>query len=205
MLARLQWLLELTGMDEMKRLKLLQAGLMLMMCLLAGCGMFNRDRKEAYLEAEQGKSLDVPADMDSPARRDVMQIPEGSVSSAGMSEKPVSEIRASEADVAEKLFVDAEPAQAFERVRDALEQAQIGTIGAVSAEARTIAIRVEVETVSDRWLRKDKVTREEFDRVAKVVADGAKSRVVVLSAAGEEVDDEASKKILSAVRARVTD
>jgi uncharacterized lipoprotein len=192
-------------MDEMKRLKLLQAGLMLMMCLLAGCGMFNRDRKEAYLEAEQGKSLDVPADMDSPARRDVMQIPEGSVSSAGMSEKPVSEIRASEADVAEKLFVDAEPAQAFERVRDALEQAQIGTIGAVSAEARTIAIRVEVETVSDRWLRKDKVTREEFDRVAKVVADGAKSRVVVLSAAGEEVDDEASKKILSAVRARVTD
>lgn len=189
----------------MKRFKLLRVGLLLTLCLLAGCGLFNRDRKEAYLEAKQGKSLDVPADMDSPARRDVMRIPEGSVSEEGMSEKPVSEIRASEADVAEKLFVDAEPAQAFERVRDALEQAQVGTIGTVSLADRTIAIRVEVETVSDRWLRKDKVTRQEFDRVAKVVADGAKSRVLVLSAAGDEVDDEASKKILSAVRERIAD
>jgi hypothetical protein len=192
-------------MDEMKRLKLLKVGLLLALCLLAGCGLFNRDRKEAYLEAEKGKSLEVPADLNSPAHRDVMQIPEGSVSQEGMSEKPVSEIRASSTEVAEKLFVDAEPTQAFERVRDALEQAQVGTIGTVSTADRTIAIRVEVETVSSRWLLKDKVTRQEFDRVAKVVADGAKSRVLVLSASGDEVDDEASKKILSAVRERVAD
>jgi hypothetical protein len=192
-------------MDEMKRLKLLKVGLLLALCLLAGCGLFNRDRKEAYLEAEKGKSLEVPPDLNSPAHRDVMQIPEGSVSQEGMSEKPVSEIRASSTEVAEKLFVDAEPTQAFERVRDALEQAQVGTIGTVSAADRTIAIRVEVETVNSRWLLKDKVTRQEFDRVAKVVADGAKSRVLVLSASGDEVDDEASKKILSAVRERVAD
>jgi uncharacterized lipoprotein len=205
MLAKLQWPLELTGMDEMKRLKLPQVGLLLTMCLLAGCGLFSRDKKEAYLQAQQGKSLDVPADLDSPGRRDVMMVPEGSTSQDGMSEKPVSEIRSSAAEVAEKLFVDADPAQAFERVRDALEQAQIGTLGAVDAAERTIAVRVEVETVDERWLRKDKVERQEFDRVAKVVADGAKSRVLVLSASGEEVDDEASKKILSAVRERVTD
>jgi uncharacterized lipoprotein len=205
MLAKLQWPLELTGMDEMKRLKLLRVGLLLTMCLLAGCGLFSRDRKETYLGAQQGKSLDVPPDLDSPARRDVMMVPEGSTSQDGMSEKPVSEIRSSAADVAEKLFVDADPAQAFERVRDALEQAQIGTLGAVDAAERTIAVRVEIETVDERWLRKDKVDRQEFDRIAKVVADGAKSRVLVLSSAGEEVDDEASKKILSAVRERVTD
>lgn len=194
-----------TGMDEMKHLKVLQVGLLSTMCVLAGCGIFKGERKEAYLEAQQGSALEVPNDLDSPARRDVMQIPAGDLSQAGMAEKPVSDIAAVKADVAEKLFVDAEPAQAFERVRDALEQAQVGTIGKVDAEARTIAVRVEVETVHDRWLRKDKVTREEFDRVAKVVADGAKSRVLVLSGSGEEVDDEASKKILSAVRERVTD
>ncbi len=187
----------------MKPLYAVRVGLLLSLCTLAGCGLFSGDRKQAYQEAEQGKALDIPADLTSPARREVMQIPPGATSEEGISEKPVSEIRASRSEVAEKLFVDAEPAQAFERVRDALEQAQIGTLGKVDAESRTIDVRVEIETVHNRWLRKDKVTRAEFDRVAKVVADGVKSRVLVLSTSGEEVDDEASKKILSAVRERV--
>ena len=187
----------------MKQLKVLRIGLLLSLCAVAGCGLFSRERKEAYLVAEQGKSLEIPPDLHSPARRDVMLISSGPTSQAGISEKPVSDIRATSLEVAEKLFIDADPAQAFERVRDALEQAQVGTLGAVDANSRTIAVRVEVETVSNRWLRKDKVTRAEFDRVAQVVADGAKSRVLVLSVAGEEVDDEASKKILLALRERV--
>ncbi|MDZ4814138.1 MAG: hypothetical protein SGI99_16245 [Pseudomonadota bacterium] len=189
----------------MKQLKVLRVALLLSLCTLAGCGLFSRERKEAYLVAEQGKPLEIPPDLHSPARRDVMLVSSGATSQAGMSEKPVSDIRATSSEVAEKLFIDTDPAQAFERVRDALEQAQIGTLGAVDASSRTIAVRVEVETVNTRWLRKDKVSREEFDRVAQVVADGAKSRVLVLGVTGEEVDDEASKKILSALRERLTD
>lgn len=189
----------------MKQLKVLRVALLLSLCALAGCGLFSRERKEAYLVAEQGKPLEIPPDLNSPARRDVMLVSSGATSQAGMSEKPVSDIRATSSEVAEKLFIDTDPAQAFERVRDALEQAQIGTLGAVDATSRTIAVRVEVETVNTRWLRKDKVSRAEFDRVAQVVADGAKSRVLVLSVTGEEVDDEASKKILSALRERLTD
>jgi hypothetical protein len=195
----------MTGMDEMKQLKGLRIGLLVSLCMLGGCGLFSSDRKEAYLDAPQGKPLDVPGDLDSPARREVMRIPPGATSQDGMSEKPVSEIRATRSEVAEKLFIDADPAQAFERVRDALEQTQVGTLGTVDAVNRTIAVRVEIETTNERWLRRDKVTREEFNRVAQVVADGAKSRVLVLSETGQEVDDEASKKILSAVRERVTD
>ncbi len=180
-----------------------RASLMLSLCALAGCGLFSRERKEVYLQATQGKSLDVPADLDSPARRSVMQIPEGSTSQAGMSEKPVSSIQPSSGGLSEKLFIDAVPAVAFERVRDALEQAQIGTIGKVDAENRTISIQVEIETVESRWLRRDKVTRRQLLRVARVVADGAKSRVLVADGNGEDVDDDGSKKILIAVRERV--
>lgn len=193
------------GKEPMKQKNLLRALLILSVFATAGCGMFSGERKEAYLQAGSGKSLEIPPDLNSPARRDVMQIPPGAASQEGISEKPVSEIRSTGFEGAEKLFVDAEPAQAFERVRDALEQAQIGTLGASDAANGTIAIRVEVETVKDRWLRKDKVTRAQFDRVAKVVADGAKSRVVVLTPEGSEIDDDASKKILSSLRARLVD
>ena len=193
----------MTGTDDMKLSNAARIGLLLSLCALAGCGLFSGDRKQTYQSAEQGKSLDIPPDLNSPMRRDVMQIPEGPTSQQGISEKPVSEIRATSADVYEKLFVDAEPATAFVRVRDALEQAQIGTLGKVDAEARTIAVRVEIETIRNRWLRRDKVTRSEYDRVAQVVADGEKSRVLVLNQEGREVDDEASKKILTAVRERV--
>ena len=45
------------------------------MLLSAGCGLFHK-RKEVYLEAEQGHSLVVPPDLDSPSRRDAMRVGE---------------------------------------------------------------------------------------------------------------------------------
>lgn len=196
--TRLKW------MESMKHSNVVRAGLLISLCTLAGCGWFTRDRKEVYLSAEQGKALNVPSDLDSPARRDMMQIPAGATSQAGISEKPASSVLAS-AGVSEELFIDADPDQAFERVRDALEQSQIGTLGAIDKAARTIAVKVEIETVRSRWLLSDKVSRQEYSRVARVVADGAKSRVLVADDQGRDVDDDASKKILQAVRERAVD
>jgi hypothetical protein len=189
----------------MKLSNVLRVGLAVSLCGLAGCGWFSRERKEVYQEAQQGKALEIPPELDSPARRSVMQVPPGPVSQEGISEKPVSDVQAGAADITEQLFIDASPGEAFERVRDALEQAQIGTLGAIDADRRTITITVEIETIEPRWLRKDKVNRRQLLRVVRVVADGAKSRVLVADGNGNDVDDEGSKKVLLAVRERVLD
>jgi len=189
----------------MKHLNVVRVVLLLSLAGLAGCGLFSRERKEVYLQAEQGKTLDIPPDMDSPMRRNVMQIPSGTTSTEGVSEKPVSSIEGRSGEISEKLFINAGPDEAFERVRDALEQAQVGTLGKIDPANRTIAVKVEIESVEVRWLLRDRVKRRQLLRVARVVADGAKSRVLVADGNGEDVDDEGSKKILLAVRERVTD
>ncbi len=189
----------------MKLSNVLRVGMAVSLCALAGCGLFSRDRKEVYQEAQQGKELEIPPELDSPARRSVMLVPPGAVSQSGISEKPVSDVQAGAADITEQLFIDAAPTEAFERVRDAIEQAQVGTLGAIDPAARSIAINVEIETVEPRWLRKDKVNRRQLLRVVRVVADGAKSRVLVADGNGTDVDDEGSKKVLLAIRERVLD
>jgi len=174
-----------------------------LMC--SGCGLFGKSKHEIYLDSERGKSLQVPPDLSSPLRRDAMQIAEGPSPKQSISDQPVSDIKPTADDITEKLFIDAEPALAFQRVREALEQAQIGTLGAIDEGARRIAIKVLVETTKKRKLRKDRTDRNSFDRVTVVVADGSKSRVLVEDPSGNPVDDAASKKILAAIRERVVD
>lgn len=189
----------------MKYLKNVQCLLLIPVLLSAGCGFFGKGKREIYLDSQRGKPLIVPADLNSPLRRDAMQIADGPSPTQMISDRPVSDIKPTADDITEKLFVDAEPVVAFQRVREALEQAQIGTLGAIDDEALRISIKVLIETTEKRKLRKDRTDRASFDRVTVVVADGAKSRVLVEDTSGNPVDDAASKKILAAIRERIVD
>lgn len=172
------------------------------MLLVAGCGLLPK-RKEVYLKAEQGKTLAIPPDLDSPSRRDAMRVADAPAVGAPISDKPKSEVQPTPDDIADKLFVDATPEVCFQNVRDALEQAQIGVLGEIDSNARRIPITVDIQSTKKRRFRKDKVNKQSLHRVVVVLTEGTKSRVVVEDDQGHLVDDEASKRIIAVIREHV--
>lgn len=171
--------------------------------VVAGCGLLPK-RKEVYLTAEQGKTLAIPPDLDSPSRRDAMRVADAPAVSGPISDKPKSEVQATPDDIADKLFVDATPEICFQNVRDALEQAQIGVLGEIDSKARRIPITVDIQSTEKRRFRKDKVNKQSLHRVVVVLAEGTKSRVVVEDDQGRPVDDEASQRIIAVIREHVS-
>lgn len=179
--------------------------LILASCLVltSGCAWLqNEERHQRYLATEQGKSLEVPPDLDSPARRDDLDVPAGDLGRELVSAQPPGGIEVLAGSTDGGVKIDLPPADAFDEIKAALAAAEVGRIQ--SANAATLAIRVSVITkkTKSRWFRKDKVEEIEALRTLQVAASGSGSVVTVTDESGSLTEDDAASRLLGIVRDR---
>ena len=181
---------------------LIMAGLL---CTLAGCSWFGKgELRERYLDAESGKTLAVPPNLDTPDRRESMRVPDANGELVAVPEAPVAGLPLDADDPQSRLKVQLSPDETFQQVVAALEQAQIATLGDSDREARRIELRFEVTEERKRWWWKDGTRVSTIRRSAHVLEDPVGSRVVVEDGdSGVRIDDEYAQRVLSALRDRI--
>lgn len=181
---------------------LIVAGLL---CTLAGCSWFGKgEMRERYLDAESGKTLEVPPNLDTPDRRESMRVPDANGELVAVPEAPVAGLPLDADDPQSRLKVRSSPDDTFQQVVAALEQAQIATIGDSDREARRIELRFEITEERKRWWWKDGTRVSTIRRSAHVLEDPIGSRVVVEDGdSGVRIDDEYAQRMLSALRDRI--
>ena len=181
---------------------LVMTGLLL---ALAGCSWFGRgEHRERYLDADSGKTLVVPAELDTPDRRESMRVPEANGELVAVAEAPVAGLPLDADDPQSRLKVRQSPDEAFAQVVAALEQSQIATMGESDREARRIELRFEKTEEKKRWWWKDGTRVSTIRRSAHVVADAVGSRIVIEDGnSGVRIDDEYAQRVLSALRDRI--
>lgn len=181
---------------------LIMAGLL---CTLAGCSWFGKgELRERYLDAESGKTLAVPPNLDTPDRRESMRVPDANGELVAVPEAPIAGLPLDADDPQSRLKVRLSPDETFQQVVAALEQAQIATLGDSDREARRIELRFEVTEERKRWWWKDGTRVSTIRRSAHVLEDPVGSRVVVEDGdSGVRIDDEYAQRVLSALRDRI--
>ncbi len=174
--------------------------------LLGGCGLFGGEKvRESYLDADAGKSLQVPPDMDSPDRRESTRVPEIAGEVVEVSEAPVAALPVDADDPQSRIKMRMTPDEAFAKVLEALEQSQIAKLGEVDQQARRVSLGFDVSEERKRWWWKDGTHTSTITRVAHVIDDAVGSRVIIEEESSElRIDDEYAQRILSALRDRVT-
>ena len=172
---------------------------------LSGCGLFGKGKMhERYLDAESGKSLTVPPDLDSPARRESMLVPEATGALVEVSEAPADSLPVDADDPQSRLKVRMSPAETFDKVLAALEQAQIATIGDAERDEHRVDLRFEVTEERKRWWWKDGTHTNTIRRTVHVLDDAIGSRIVIEDgSSGVRIDDEYAQRALSALRDRI--
>lgn len=173
---------------------------------VAGCSWFGRGEvHERYLDAQSGKSLEIPSDLDSPARRESMRVPEANGELQAVSEAPGGSLPVDADDPQSRIKMRLAPDEAFDQVAKALEQAQIAKVNDVDREARRVELGFEVTEEQKRWWWKDGVKTRTVRRSAHVLEDAVGSRVVIEEGdTGVRIDDEYAQRMLSALRDRVS-
>ena len=174
--------------------------------VLSGCSWIGLGKiDESYRDAEVGKELQIPADLDSPQRQEAMRVPNISGTATEVSDKPVGSLPVDADDPQSRLKMRMTPDEAFAKVLEALEQAKIAKVGDVDREARRVAVGFDVTEERKRWWWKDGVRTDTLIRVVHVVDDSVGSRVIVEEEDSElRIDDEYAQRVLSALRDRVT-
>lgn len=116
-----------------------------LLCALAGCSWFGKgELRERYLDAESGKTLEVPPSLDTPDRRESMRVPDADGELVAVPEAPVAGLPMDADDPQSRLKVRLSPQETFQQVVAALEQAQIATIGDTDRDALRIELRFEI-------------------------------------------------------------
>ncbi len=172
---------------------------------LAGCSWLGKGEfRERYLDAESGKTLAIPADLDTPDRRESMRVPDANGELVAVPDAPVASLLVDADAPPSRLKVRLSPDETFAQVVAALEQAQIATMGDADREARRIELRFEKTEEQKRWWWKDGTRVSTIRRSAHVVEDPVGSRVVVEDGnSGVRIDDEYAQRMLSALRDRI--
>jgi hypothetical protein len=172
---------------------------------LAGCSWLGKGEfRERYLDAESGKTLAIPADLDTPDRRESMRVPDANGELVAVPDAPVASLLVDADDPQSRLKVRLSPDETFAQVVAALEQAQIATMGDTDQEARRIELRFEKTEEQKRWWWKDGTRVSTIRRSAHVVEDAVGSRVVIEDGnSGVRIDDEYAQRVLSALRDRI--
>lgn len=174
--------------------------------LLGGCGLFGGDKvRESYLDAEAGKPLQVPSDLNSPDRRESTRVPEIAGEIVEISEAPVAALPVDADDPQSRIKMRMTPDEAFAKVLEALEQSQIAKLGETDQEARRVSLGFDVTEERKRWWWKDGTHSSTITRVVHVIDDAVGSRVIIEEESSKlRIDDEYAQRILSALRDRVT-
>ena len=96
------------------------------------------------------------------------------------------------------------PAETFDKVLAALEQAQIATIGDAERDEHRVELRFEVTEERKRWWWKDGTHTNTIRRTVHVLDDAIGSRIVIEDgSSGVRIDDEYAQRALSALRDRI--
>ncbi len=172
---------------------------------MSGCSLFGKGKMhERYLDAESGKSLEVPAELDTPARRDSMRVPEARGELVAVAEAPVDSLPVDADDPQSRLKVRMSPAETFDKVLAALEQAQIAMLGETERNELRVELRFEVSEERKRWWWKDGTQTRTIRRSVHVLEDAVGSRIVIEDGnSGIRIDDEYAQRVLSALRDRI--
>ena len=102
------------------------------------------------------------------------------------------------------LDVRMSPAETFDKVLAALEQAQIATIGDAERDEHRVELRFEVTEERKRWWWKDGTHTNTIRRTVHVLDDAIGSRIVIEDgSSGVRIDDEYAQRALSALRDRI--
>lgn len=173
------------------------------LALTTGCSWWrNDDRHQRYLETKPGRTLEVPPDMDSPARRDDLEVPAGDLGTAAVSPLPPGGIDVVVGGTDGGVKIALAPPDAFDEIKAALTAAEVGRIDSANAAKLSIRVSVITKKTRTRWFRKDKVEEIEVMRTMLIAPEGDGSVVTVSDESGKLTEDDAAARLLGIVRDR---
>ncbi len=198
----------------MSKAVIVRAAVLAASLVIAGCGLFGGDkRREAYQGSREGRTLEVPPDLDTPETTRSLVIPETGAVEADSDTAPPSDApsaapsaRIEPGDEATLKLGDG-VAGAWRRVGLALERSGVGEIVSRDESAYTFTVKSTV-TERDRGLLsrmfgRDKVKIEEATRVVRIVQDGDGSLIRIEDESGATVEDTAARRLIAAIKQRL--
>ena len=180
--------------------------------LLGGCGIFGK--KSSYEASKASTPLEIPPGLDAPSTSGALEIPEvaGAATPADgvAAPAPPATAYAPQAvvagDEASLSLADA-PAGAWRRIGLALQRSGVGEVVSSDEAAGTYTLKTEVVKreggMFSKMFNRDKVTTESATRVVRVAAAGEGSTVTVEDENGKTVEDEAARRVISALKQRL--
>jgi uncharacterized lipoprotein len=195
--------------------------------LLGGCSWFHHKDTTYYSKAQETKPLEVPPDLDTPVTSNELTVP--TPGAPGSSATAAATSSASSASSApplmspggDSLHVADSVGHAWTRVGLALERAQVGTISERNESAHSYTLDVEGLKASapapaeHHWYSRimhpfggggssTSSTTVSGHLTVTVTADGDGARVDVSGASGDASAAEAARRVVSALRERLS-
>lgn len=198
--------------------------------LLAGCGMFHH-KDNYYSKAQETKPLEVPPDLDTPPASNELTVPAAGASSTTISTSSNAATTSTAATSAtppqmspsgDSLHVADSVGHAWTRVGLALERAQVGTISERNETAHSYTLDVEglkasapAAPAEHHWYSRimhpfgggssgSTSPAVSGHLTVTVSADGEGARVDVSGASGDANAAEAARRVLNALRERLS-
>ena len=193
--------------------------------LLGGCSLFHHHRDNYYSKAQETKPLEVPPDLDTPVSSNELTVPATGAPGATTSQPSAAAVGSAPPQASlsgDSLRVADSVGHAWTRVGLALERAQVGTISERNEAAHTYTLDVEGLKASTpapapehHWYTRimhpfggggssgSTSTTVSGHLTVTVTADGDGSRVEV-SGAGDSASAEAARRVLNALRERMS-
>jgi uncharacterized lipoprotein len=193
--------------------------------LLGGCGMFHR-HDNYYSKAQETRPLEVPPDLDTPVSSTELTVPATGApgASAAVSSSAVASAPPPVSVSGDSLHVSDSVGHAWTRVGLALERAQVGTISERNEAAHSYTLEVAGLTASPtpaptpehHWYTRilhpfgggssggTSSAKVSGHLTVTVSADGDGARVEVAGASGDSSAAEAARRVISALRERLS-
>jgi uncharacterized lipoprotein len=191
--------------------------------LLGGCSLFHH-HDNYYSKAQEARPLEVPPDLDTPVSSNELTVPTTGTASTTATPASSAAVGSAPPQVSpsgDSLHVADSVGHAWTRVGLALERAQVGTISERNEAAHSYTLDVEGLKASTpapapehHWYTRimhpfgggsaAKTTSVSGHLTVTVSADGDGARVEVGGAAGDSSAAEAARRVLNALRERLS-
>jgi uncharacterized lipoprotein len=189
--------------------------------LLGGCSLFHH-HDNYYSKAQEARPLEVPPDLDTPVSSNELTVPSASSAPSAAASTPgtTSSAPPQVSPSGDSLHVPDSVGHTWTRVGLALERAQVGTISERNEAAHSYTLDVEglksspVPTPEHHWYSRilhpfgggssSTPATVSGHLTVTVSTDGDGSRVEVSGAAGDASAAEAARRVLSALRERLS-
>jgi len=195
----------------------------LSIALLGGCSMFHR-HDNYYSKAQETKPLEVPPDLETPSTSNELTVPAaGSASAVSSTSATTSSAPPQVSPGGDSLHVADSVGHAWTRVGLALERAQVGTISERNETGHSYTLDVAglkaaapAAPAEHHWYSRimhpfgggsssaSSSTTVSGHLTVTVTPDGDGARVEVSGASGDASAAEAARRVLSALRERLS-